>query len=461
MSRNAGPEDAPAAVPPELPLNGPAVNLQEEIMRYPDFIENPYPFPPFFRVRMLDSGPHITDVARAVAREMNAVLPASGIKAGDRVAICVGSRGINELPTMVRAMCEQIKAVGAHPVILPAMGSHGGAGAKGQREVLERLGVTEASCGSPILSTMDTVRLGTVFNEVPVHYSADALGMDHVVSLNRIKPHTKFKAPLESGLLKMLCVGIGKHQGALAWHNFALKHGFFELLSAMGELVIEKSNYRFGIAVVENAHDRTIAIEAVPASRTSERETALLEMAKANFPRLPIREADVLIIETIGKEVSGAGMDPNVTGRGYDLRESDFSGNFRATRVAILNLTENTAGNAIGLGNADFITEKVFETLDYEKTVMNALTSTSIRKAFIPIRLPTDEKAIQACFTTIGPIAPEAVRAVIIRNTRRLSEFRVSSALRPKLEKLPHVRISENEPLQFDAKGNLIGQTAS
>jgi hypothetical protein len=431
------------------------IRIEEETMRYPDFIENPFPFPPFFRVQMPASGPHITDVAEAITREMRAILPESGIKGEDRVALCVGSRGIHQLPVMIRAMCEAIKAVGAHPVILPAMGSHGGATATGQREVLERLGVTEASCGVPIVSCMDTVLLGTVLGEVPVHYSADAFGMDHAISLNRIKPHTKFKAPLESGLLKMLCVGMGKHRGALTWHHFALKYGFFDLLFAMGEAVIERSNYRFGIGVVENADDQLIAIEAVPASRTRERETTLLEMAKAHFPRLPIRDADVLIIDHIGKEVSGAGMDPNVTGRGYDLRESDFSGNFQTKRVAILNLTESTAGNAIGLGNADFITEKVFENIDYEKTVMNALTSTSIRKAFIPVRLPTDEKAIQACFTTIGPIAPDAVRAVIIRNTRHLSAFWASSALRLEIEKLPNVRLFENTPLRFDAKGNL------
>jgi hypothetical protein len=425
-------------------------------LHYPDFIEKPFSFPPFFRVQMPCNDPYIMDVAGAVTREMIAALPESGISSGDRVAVCVGSRGIHRLSVMIRAMCEAIKAAGAFPFILPAMGSHGGATAAGQREVLERLGVTEVSCGAPVLSSMDTVQLGTVFGEVPVHFSADALGMSHAVSLNRIKPHTKFKAPLESGLLKMLCVGMGKHRGALAWHHFALKYGFFELLLVMGEAAIERSNYRFGIGVVENARDKTIAIEAVPAFRTRERETALLVLAKANFPRLPIREADVLIIEQIGKEVSGAGMDPNVTGRGYDFRESDFSGNFRATRLAILNLTQHTAGNAIGLGNADFITEKVFAALDYEKTVMNALTSTSVRKAFIPVRLPTEEKAIQACFTTIGPIAPEAVRAVIIKNTKVLSEFWASSALRPDLETLSNVRLSESAPLQFDALGNLM-----
>lgn len=424
-------------------------------MRYPDFIERPYPFPPFFQVRRVFPAGHIADVGEAVFRQMEAILPGSGIKAGHRVGICVGSRGINRLPEMVRMMCDRIKAAGAFPILIPAMGSHGGATAEGQREILSGLGVSEETCGAPVVSTMDTVQIGTVHGEVPVHFSTDALRMDHVVSLNRIKPHTKFKAPLESGLMKMLCVGMGKHAGAIAWHNYALKYGFFELLSAMGAVVIEKSNYRFGIAVVENAHDRAVVIEAVSAADTVARETELLQSAKAHFPRLPISNSDVLIVQHIGKEISGAGMDPNVTGRGYDLRESDFSSNFNATRVAILNLTGQANGNAIGFGNADFITEKVFKALDYEKTVMNAMTSNSIRKAFIPIRLPTDEKAIQACFTTIGPVSPDRVRAVIVRNTRSISTFLASAALRPELECLPNMEIAEDGPLRFDYLGNL------
>jgi hypothetical protein len=425
-------------------------------MRYPDFIESPFDFPPFHTVQMKYPDDHIADVENAVMQEMDTILPGSGIRAGDRVAVAVGSRGIDRLPQMVRAMCNRIKATGAIPTIIPAMGSHGGATAKGQRLILETLGVTEAGCGAPIISTMDTVQIGTVHAEIPVYFSADARGMDHTITINRIKPHTKFKAPIESGLMKMLCLGLGKHQGALSWHHFALKYGFFELLCAMGECLIEKSNFRFGIAVVENALDEAFLIEAIPANQIRSREASLLEIAKAHFPRLPISTADVLIVGNIGKEISGAGMDPNVTGRSYDYKESDFSINFNATRTAILNISKKSDGNGIGLGNADFITEKVYQVLDYEKTVMNALTSNSIRKAFIPVRLPTDEKAIQACFTTLGPIVPEVVRAVLIRDTRHLSEFWVSEALRPELEKFPNICIGERFSLQFTPGGDLI-----
>jgi len=425
-------------------------------MRYPDFIEKPYRFPSFFHVRVQRPKDQINDIPAAMEAQMRAVIPHSGIKAGDRVALAVGSRGIYRLSDMVKSMCDQLKAIGARPFIIPAMGSHGGATAEGQQKVLETLGVTPAAIGAPVISSMETVQIGTVMNDVPVYFSKEAAEMDHTLCINRIKPHTKFKAPMESGLVKMLCVGLGKHQGAITWHHYALKYGFYELLCAMGEAIVINSNVRFGIGVVENAYDQPLIIEAVPALNMWGREKALLAIAKNHFPRLPIREVDALIVEHIGKDISGAGMDPNVTGRSLDLKESDFSQDFNAMRIAILNLTVNTDGNAIGLGHADFITEKVFAHLDYEKTVLNALTSNSIRKAFIPVRLPTDEKAIQACFSTLGPIPPEAVRAVIIQNTRQVFDFWASSALRPELESLSTIRLSKDFFLRWDTDGNLI-----
>ena len=218
------------------------------------------------------------------------------------------------------------------------MGSHGGATAEGQTAVLLSLGVTEADCGASVFSSMDTVQIGTAFSEVPVVYSKDALAMDHSIFINRIKPHTKFKATVESGLLKMLCVGMGKHQGALAYHKYALKYGFYETQKAMGRVAMENTNFRFAVGIVENAYDKTLAVEVVPANLIFEKEPALLAQAKENLPVLPFQNLDVLVIRRIGKEISGAGMDPNVTGRAYDLKESDFSENLSATRVAILGL---------------------------------------------------------------------------------------------------------------------------
>jgi hypothetical protein len=279
--------------------------------------------------------------------------------------------------------------------------------------------------------------------------------MEHSIVVNRIKPHTKFIGPAESGILKMLCVGMGKHQGAIAYHTWAMKHGFFELGKAMGQTIAAGANFRFGLAVVENAFDRTLAVEGVPADRVLEEETRLNALAKAHLPRLPFRELDVLVVDRIGKEISGAGMDPNVTGRAFDLMESDFSAILDARRVAILNLSARTGGNAIGLGNADFVTEKVVQAMDYESTLMNALTSLSLRKAFIPVRMPSDRKAIQACFTTIGPVPAAAVRAVVIRDSLHLAEFWASAALREELDGIAAADIVATAPLRFDADGNL------
>jgi len=424
-------------------------------MRYPAYLEQNYTFPRFFRIKMRYPRLQIDDIENAVKQVLDEVLPESGIRAGHRVAIGIGSRGIANLPLIVRALCRRFIKMGAFPVIIPAMGSHGGATAKGQADVLETLGVTSEFCGAPIQSSLDVKQVGMAFGKVPVWFSRDALNAEHSIILNRIKPHTKFKADVESGLSKMLCVGMGKHRGALAYHKWALKFGFAALVKEMAQIIIKKTNFRFGIGIVENAYDLTLKIEGLPGPRIAVREPALLEIARAHFPRLPVSQTDVLIIAQIGKEISGAGMDPNVTGRAFDLKESDFSSILRATRIAILNLSERTKGNAIGLGNADFITEKVFQATDYEATLMNALTSISLRKAFIPIRLLNDCKAIQACFTTLGPVPAKKVRAVIIRDTLHLSDFWVSGALTPELDLAQGVEIMEEVHLRFDKNGNL------
>ncbi len=425
-------------------------------MRYPAFIESDFEFPEFSRVRMHYRAETLDDLSGAVARELNALLPQSGIRAGDRVAVGVGSRGIDRLCHLVKALCDRLREIGARPFIVPAMGSHGGATAEGQAAVLRRLQVSEESCGAPVVSSMEVERIGTVFGEVPLYFARDALAADHSIVVNRIKPHTKFIGPAESGILKMLCIGLGKHAGAVAYHTWAMKHGFFPLLREMGAGIAAAANFRFGLAVVENAYDRLMSVAGVPADRILAEEIRLNALAKANLPRLPFAHLDVLVVGRIGKEISGAGMDPNVTGRAYDLMESDFSGRLTATRVVILNLSEKSGGNAIGMGNADIITEKVFQALDYEATLMNALTSLSLHKAFIPVRLPNDLKAIQAGFATIGPIPAPAVRAVIIRDTLHLSEFWASRALGEEIAQAAGAEVIARGPLSFDGQGNLL-----
>lgn len=424
-------------------------------MQLPDYLEKKFDYPDFYKVEM--NYPHygLNNIESELLQTLDAVLQNGTIKSGDSVAVCIGSRGINNLPEIVQIVCRRLNKIGAKPFIIPAMGSHGGATAKGQTEVLASLGITEEGCKAPITSSMKTMKVGELLDNVPVYFSEDAGQMDHSICINRIKPHTKFKGPVESGLYKMLCIGMGKHAGAEACHQAALRYGFSPVIKAAGDIIISKTNFRFGIAVVEDKYDDTMKIEAISTSELFQRESELLEIAKENFPKLPICKLDALIIREIGKNISGSGMDPNVTGRAYDLMEDDFSENMQATRLAILDLTKETAGNAIGLGNADIITEKVFQKLNYQKTITNALTSLSFRKAFIPLRLQSEELAIKAAFSTTGIKDISQLKAVIIKNTRHLSEFWVGASLLPELERIPDVKIIEKVHLNFDQNGDL------
>lgn len=425
-------------------------------MKFPAYLTDKIELPDFYRITQHKTEKGLRCISESVTISLDQILPSSNIKKGESVALLVGSRGISNLSEIVTAVCQKLKQIGALPVIVPAMGSHGGAVADGQRKVLETLGISEDVCGVPVRSSMDVVTAGSVLDNLPVWFSKDAAESDHTICINRIRPHTKFKGSVESGLYKMLCIGAGKHLGAEACHQAALRHGFSPVIKAAGDLILERMNVRFGIAVIEDAGGETMKIDTIPAGDLYLRESELLDIAKAEFPKLPVKKLDALIIQKIGKDVSGSGMDPNVTGRAYDLMEDDFSGNLDVTRVAILDLTEKTDGNGIGLGNADIITEKLFQKLDYEKTLTNALTSLSLRKAFIPVRLPDDRMAIRASLTTSGLPDILAARAVIIENTKKLDRFFASEALLDELAADPNLSIQEKVALSFDAAGNLV-----
>lgn len=430
------------------------MGIQKNI-RYPAYLEEAFDFPDFFRIKMSYPRPQIDDLGQAVHNAVRSQLEKVVIKPGDTVCVGVGSRGIQGISEIARLVCNEIREAGGDPFIMPAMGSHGGGTPEGQVSVLERMGVTEEICGCPVLSTLDVQQVDTLFDEVPVYYAKDALTADHAICINRIKPHTKFKGSVESGVMKMLCIGMGKHKGALSYHTWALKYGFYRLLIEMGKAVCRSSNFRFGIGMVENAYDETMIIEGLGRDELIQREEALLKIAKENMPRLPVREVDALIVNEIGKEFSGAGLDPNITGRATDLMEDDFSANFRASRLAVLNLSAASKGNALGIGNADIITERVFDAIDYEATLMNVLTSFSLKKAAIPVMMPTDEKAIQAALLTLGPVPPDRVRVIIIRNTLELSECWVSQGLIDEIRLDPMIEVLEQKALTFDSDGNL------
>ena len=423
-------------------------------MRYPDFIEKDYSFPDFYCVEGVYPRPKLESIELEIKHQLQEGIKRYPVK-GKKIGIGVGSRGIRNIALITKVICRQIREHGGLPFIIPAMGSHGGATPQGQESVLLSLGIDANSCQAEVLSSMDVDEISKVENEIPVYYSSVAQTMDYCICINRIKAHTKFKGKVESGLLKMLCIGLGKHKGAIAFHTYALKYGFYQTLEKISQAVLAKSNFNFGVGIVENAYDETMHLELIDAHNLIVKESELLIMAKENMPGLPIKDLDVLIVNQIGKDISGSGMDPNITGRAADLMEDDFSENLKATRLAILNLSPGSKGNGLGLGYADFITEKVYKNLDYETTVMNVLTSVSIKKGFIPIRLPNDQKAIQACFTTIGPKPSKNIDAIIINDTLDLKKFYVSESLHCILENHPNCKIEEKLHLPFDQSGNL------
>lgn len=358
---------------------------------------------------------------------------AATVPAGSRIAVAVGSRGIAGLPTLVAATVEGLRDLNADVFIVPAMGSHGGATAEGQRAVLAHLGVTEESVGAPIHSSMDVVEIGSVASphghEVPLFFDAVAWSRaDLVVPVNRIKPHTGFRGPIESGLCKMLAIGLGKHAGARRLHHEG--YGAFDrLIFEAGRAILATGRVAFGLGIVENAFEETAIVEAIPADRVLDREQRLLEEARRLMPRLHMPEVDVLVVERFGKNISGIGMDANITGRGeLGVALPEFDGPPIA-RIVVLGLTPETGGNAHGIGLADLITQRTFDQIDREATWVNSVTAGSLACGRIPIALPTDEEAIDAATRSVPGVRPEDARVVRIRDTLSLSEIAVSDTL--------------------------------
>ncbi|ESS04366.1 MAG: DUF2088 family protein of unknown function [uncultured archaeon A07HR67] len=401
-------------------------------MEFPDearvsAVLDPVEFPPFHEVRYDPPTPELEDVPGATREAVDA-LPARNLPEGATVAVGVGSRGITDLVPVVGAVVARLRDRDLDPVVVPAMGSHGGATAEGQRGVLEAMGVTEESVGAPIDPRMETVVLGESEMGSPVHFSEVALEADATMVVNRVKAHTNFTGSFESGLIKMTTVGLGKQVGASAIHEQALVEGYVPVIESALEVIRSEVPLLGGVAVVENFEDETAEIEGVPAGDLPGAEAALLERASEYMPTLPYEDLDVLVVERIGKDVSGAGMDTNVIGR-YQVLNAEEPETPRVRRILVLGLTEATHGNGQGIGLADLTTVDVVEELDLDQVYANALTSSSFSKARLPIALPTDELALAAAVSGAGPYDPEEARVAWIRDTGHLSEFRVSPAL--------------------------------
>ncbi len=410
--------------------------------------------PQMVHVRQSFPRPLVTDIPGTT----HATLAACGhpIKRGDTVAIGTSSRGIASYATIVKATVDYLKELGAKPFIFPAMGSHGGGTPEGQLSVLDHYGIDEQTMGVPCRATMEVVQVGAALG-LPVWLEKGAAGADWVCLINRVKPHTDFKGAIESGLFKMMTIGLGKYKGAIQYHRANVRHSYETVITTVGREMLAKAKIAFGLGVVENGYDETAYIEAFNAANLEAGERRLLKVARENLARLPFPAFEVLIVEEMGKNISGAGMDTNVIGRPSNPHEQ-FPNDPKILWIVALDLTDNTYGNATGIGNADFTTKKLVEKIDMKATLINCLAACSPGGAKIPPAFDTDREAIEAALSCTGLLAPEReARVVRIKNTLMLGEIEVSESLLPEVAKRENVkRLSEPAELRFDAAGNLL-----
>lgn len=412
------------------------------------------PLPPMVRVRQKFDATKLEDIAGAIRAEFRRPEVRDLVKPGQTVAVGCGSRGIANIALIACTVIEELKALGAKPFVFPCMGSHGAATAEGQRKVLETYGITEASTGVPVRATMDTVIVGHLDDGTPVHMDRHAAEADAIVVINRIKPHTGFRGATESGLTKMLAIGIGKILGAATYHMHGMD-AFPELLPKIRDVNIAQRNVLFGVGIVENAYDETAHVEVVPASQLAAREPELQAMAKRHMPQIFFDEIDVLVIDEMGKNISGAGFDPNITGR--NRRAVKWSNRPLIKKIVVLNLTRITHGNATGVGGADIITMRVYKELDVPSTYANIITSMNLDGGAIPIIMNTDRDAVSLAVKTVVRVKPEHCRIVRVRNTLHLGEIEVSAAMLPEIERQPErfEVVARPHDWPFDAQGNL------
>lgn len=412
-------------------------------------------FPLMVPIRQVLPAPAVTDIKETVYREVALMEARRLISPGDRIAVTAGSRGIANIPEILRHLCDSLKTLGAKPFLVPAMGSHGGGTAEGQVQVLEGIGITRDSVGVPILSSMEVVEIGTSSFGFPVLVDRHAAEADGIVVVNRIKPHTDFEGPIESGLAKMMAVGMGKHKGCFQVHRQTVNYGYRKVIPEIGRIIREKLPVLFGVGIVENINDHTAIINAIYADEFESGEKKLLVKAKQLMARLPFDEIDILIVDEMGKNISGTGMDTNVIGRIMFVGEAEPD-RPRITRIVVLGLTGASHGNAIGVGLADYTTEKLVAGMDKKAMATNAIAAMTPEKGRIPIALETEQAAIQAAFNTIGAVAANDARVVHIKNTLEMAVMDVSHALAKEVREREDLEIiADGGSLSFDEHGNL------
>jgi hypothetical protein len=412
-----------------------------------------FTIPRWAPVRLSHDAERLDDIASAVAEQFRQPEIGERIKPGSRVALTAGSRGIDRIDEVLAATVVEVQQRGGQPFIVPAMGSHGGAIAEGQVEVLAHYGITEARMGCPIRASMDVVELGQLPSGERLYTDRIAYTeADLIIPIGRVKVHTDFHGEVESGLYKMLAIGLGKQRGADSLHASGFEN-FPWLIPAAGRFVLERLPVPFGIAVVDNGYGELALVGAVPAEQIETREAELLNEARQRMARLPIAQLDVLVVDQMGKEISGAGMDPNVLGRDYCHTLPDGPD---VQRVVVLGLTDATEGNAAGMGLAEFCTERLASKVDRAKTYINQLTAKTPQGGRLPLVARSDRDAILMAIASLRRVQPDAIRLIRIRNTKDLTKIWASEAILPELLATGRAEQLGNlvEP-DFNAQGNL------
>jgi len=412
--------------------------------------------PQMMRVSQHFDAPHLSDVPGRVVELLAGFGLKGRIQEGSRVAITAGSRGIADLVPILRTIIGEVRVAGGHPFLVPCMGSHGGGTAAGQVEVLDALGVAESRVGAPVISSMDVLELGRSRLGAPVWISRDLAAADAIIVVNRVKPHTDFTGPIESGIAKMLVIGMGKHRGAAEAHRLTVRHGYSAVISECTSLILARLPVLCAVAIIENQLEETAHVHLLEPDEILKREPELLERARALMPLLPFDRLDCLIVDEIGKEISGAGMDSNLIGR-LNFCGSAKPDRPRITRIFVRDLTPASHGNAIGIGMADFTTERLLTAMDRKVTAINAMTSMTPEDARLPIAFGRDVEAVEAAYATSGAASAAEFELAWIRNTLALDQLLVSEALLSTVSTNPALDILEGPfPFPVDEHGGLL-----
>jgi hypothetical protein len=395
------------------------------------------------------------DVAGEARRQLADSGFAARLQPGARVAVGVGSRGIANIATIVREVVAYWQGCGMRPFIFPAMGSHGAATPEGQADVLARLGMTEASMGCPVISRLEVVSLGTTGEGIEVFMDAAAYAADAMMVVGRVKPHTNFNGRFESGLMKMMAIGLGKFAGAQKYHTHAQRLGLEHVIRSAGRQVLQSGKIVGGLAIVEDAHHNTAKLEAVPADAMEAREADNLALAKSWMPRLPC-DLDVLIVDEMGKNISGTGMDAKVVNRGPNSEYNPWPDVPSVRRIFVRELAPASHGNAVGIGIADVTTERLVRQIDWEPTRVNALSSGTTARIRVPVQFAADRDALTWIAGTAGRLDPADVTYGWIRNTLELDRLAISGNARRLLGGQPQVTVEEELEVQWDDQANLV-----